>query len=813
MTVDLVQVQTEMENESVGLGIERYKREITRDEVGTPPGRRLLNRSVSLMIPVVDQFIKNALAGQPGRGTSVIYMMDNVSVPLMCLVTVTNVLQGMRQDMNLSDLALRIGNLVQDQVNYDYLKEQAPKIHMRLKRKLATTDHDGFRHLVINKHFNKAQLKTIKWGVSESARLGATLVELFLAATVDVAQLVTRPVSKAGKVQRETVITTTDSTEQWLRDAHNYHEALNPLFMPMVVEPRQWTSPFTGGYLTPAMRQPLIKTPNRNYLKDLAGYDLSQVYTALNALQATQWCINQGVFKAASEVWALGGGRAGMPGVEDFVVPQKLHDPEKDEQAHLEWRKAAAHVYEANTKLKSRRRNVTFCLSNATRMAQFEAFYFAYNLDWRGRTYAMGATLNPQGDDLAKGLLQFTKGVPLGDGGTFWLAVHGANCYGVDKVSFDDRVQWVVDHTPEIIASAIDPLVYTFWLDTEDNPWQFLAFCKEWAGLQMWVESGRAQEDYVSHLPVGLDGSCNGLQNFSMALRDEVGGKATNLVPSDKPSDIYALVAAEAVATVEEDAKDFTMTAARAWQGKVTRKLCKQPTMTMPYGSGQFGFRDQIESYLKAYHRDHKIHLLEDENQWKNTLYLAQVMHKSISKVVVKAREAMDWLQEVATLLAEDGLPVRWMAPSGLPVVQNYVDSEGLRLDFQVMERRVRLTLNVEGMKLSKRKQRQGIAPNYVHSLDAAHLVRSVNYAAAAGVASFSMVHDSFGTHAGHIDTLSYELRRAFVDQYTPDVLGRFRDEVVAQLTTQELRDKVPAVPTPGTLDPELVMQSEYFFA
>jgi DNA-directed RNA polymerase len=43
--------------------------------------------------------------------------------------------------------------------------------------------------------------------------------------------------------------------------------------------------------------------------------------------------------------------------------------------------------------------------------------------------------------------------------------------------------------------------------------------------------SGRSEE-FVSHLPVAFDGSCNGLQNYSMMLRDEVGGAATNLVPS-----------------------------------------------------------------------------------------------------------------------------------------------------------------------------------------------------------------------------------------------------------------------------------------
>lgn len=44
---------------------------------------------------------------------------------------------------------------------------------------------------------------------------------------------------------------------------------------------------------------------------------------------------------------------------------------------------------------------------------------------------------------------------------------------------------------------------------------------------------------YMSHLPVHMDGSCNGLQHYAALGRDEAGGKAVNLLPSDKPQDVY----------------------------------------------------------------------------------------------------------------------------------------------------------------------------------------------------------------------------------------------------------------------------------
>jgi DNA-directed RNA polymerase len=88
-----------------------------------------------------------------------------------------------------------------------------------------------------------------------------------------------------------------------------------------------------------------------------------------------------------------------------------------------------------------------------------------------------------------------------------------------------------------------------------------LAAAFEFAGF---LEHG---DTYVSHLPIPLDGSNSGLQHFSALLRDPTGAAAVNLVPSDKPNDVYAEVAARAQARVDDD----TDPRAAPWRGgKVT---------------------------------------------------------------------------------------------------------------------------------------------------------------------------------------------------------------------------------------------------
>ena len=66
-----------------------------------------------------------------------------------------------------------------------------------------------------------------------------------------------------------------------------------------------------------------------------------------------------------------------------------------------------------------------------------------YQLDFRGRIYAVPNYLNPQGPDFAKGLLTFAEGKPIDENGACYLAIHGANCFGYDKVGLQDRIDWV----------------------------------------------------------------------------------------------------------------------------------------------------------------------------------------------------------------------------------------------------------------------------------------------------------------------------------------------------------------------------------
>jgi DNA-directed RNA polymerase len=210
--------------------------------------------------------------------------------------------------------------------------------------------------------------------------------------------------------------------------------------------------------------------------------------------------------------------------------------PEKMKATFTEWKQRARETYEYNAKLASKRHALGVKLRIAEELRNEEAIYFPHSLDFRGRIYSMSSELSPQSDDVAKSLLMFAEGKPVGEYGGYWLAVHIANLFGIDKVSFDERVAWVQANSEAILDSANDPLDGRRFWTTADDPWCALAACFEWRGFMSFGS------EFLSYLPIAMDGSCSGIQHFSAMLRDEQGGKAVNLTPADQPSDIYTEV-------------------------------------------------------------------------------------------------------------------------------------------------------------------------------------------------------------------------------------------------------------------------------
>jgi DNA-directed RNA polymerase len=829
---DLISIQLSLEEGMTQRGAERYFRNVSKSvksgqEDGTAYGQQIMAARLDTLSQTIDKWKTTTAAGTAGQRNSTAYQkIKDVPSTTLAFLTLKNVLAGVSTLRTLQFVAVAVGTAVEDELRFAEAREEEKRKYDRLVEGANKRGAYHYKHIYAVREADKFQ-DWDKWPRTDRLHVGMKLIDLCIEA-VGLVEVIHQTM---GKEQSTQILKALPETIEWIEKKNGAAAMLRPVYEPMIVQPRDWTSPFNGGYLSSNIKPlKMVKTKNRAYLEELTHTDMPIVYEAVNALQRTAYQINTQVLDVMSTLWENGSELGGLPPRDGLPLPAKPADIEENEAARKQYRAEASRVHLQNLQITGHRIGFNIALDIAKRYAGFRKLHFPYQLDFRGRIYAV-SHLNPQGSDVQKALLRFANGKPLGSEGWKWLAIHGANTAGYDKVSLEARVEWVLDNEEEICSIAESPYDNRGWCGTIgsveiDKPWQFLAFCFEWAGYCKYGDT------YVSKLPVALDGSCSGIQHFSAMLRDEIGGNAVNLVPAELPQDVYGMVAKKVIEQAQEEAvsgtedelkhtdegvayvKRGTKALAKQWLAfGITRKTTKRSVMTLAYGSKEYGFKEQLmEDIIRPAKNSGKAFPFDGDG-YQAAQYMAKAIWVAVNKVLVKAGEAMRWLQTAASLAAKEGLPVRWTTPVGFPVMQAYADIETRRVKTAINGKLVYFRVNQETDKLDRRKQSSGIAPNYVHSCDAAHLMLAVVRAKQSGIRSFACVHDSFGCPAGEVETFFRVIREAFVEMYeTVDVLGSFREEITQQLS-DEGKEKLPALPDRGTLDLSQVVNSRFCFA
>ena len=169
------------------------------------------------------------------------------------------------------------------------------------------------------------------------------------------------------------------------------------------------------------------------------------------------------------------------------------------------------------------------------------------------------------------------------------------------------------------------------------------------------------------------------------------------------------------------------------------------------------------------------------------------------------AKGTMNWLTTCARLITQQGYPVAWISPIGLPAIQPYRQSKQSTL--VTLLQMVTLVEEADDLPIHKQRQVSAFPPNYVHSLDSSHMLLTALEMDCRGL-TFSAVHDSFWTHPCDVDEMNSALRDTFVDLYEQPLLEDLKK-------TWEMRYpgvKFPDLPSRGDLDLAEVKKSKYFF-
>ena len=831
-SVEAIIEEFEIEKLMRGNGVARFHKNVDKavekaQESKTGYGMLLHKTKLEQLKEGIERYLKQ-YTGKKGRTPIAHEKLSKIDSEKSAFIILKNILDGISRVCTFTQCAMRVASSLEDELRFQHFERKNGDLFKRTFKYISKATSYRHKRNAMSHAMNVASENDIemdwqqyRWSKTVKEHVGICAINLCLQAT----GLIEITKKSGGKKTtylieatdelfeefsgrnylKEKYIKASGGTEKWIEEKKIRAELLKPAFLPTVIKPKTWIHPFSGGYHDPSMpKLPMVKTRESRYLEELSNmaHEMRAVYDSINIMQNTAWKINQPVLKVLDQIIEKGLVVGKLPSFKNLDLPPRPFDIATNEEARNVWKRQASKIHAENRKMKSKRLQVLRTISIAEDYKHRERFYFPYQLDFRGRVYAIPMFLTPQSVDYAKALLTFADGQRMGDveDAPQWLAIHIANCFGLDKDSMEERVKWVNESSEAIIAIATDPIGnFKMWRDA-DSPFAFLASCFEYKGYQ---EMG---DDFITTLPIAMDATCSGLQHFSAIQRDAVTAEATNLLPQKIPSDIYQIVADKVTEKLKLKAEFKKL--ARDWlEFGVDRKCTKRPIMVLPYGGTKFSTKDYVKDYIQEKGKPHNF----GEDVFMACVFLTDVIWDSIGETAKSAREVMTWLQKVSRLVASENLPVVWTTPAGFPVQQIYKETESRRVKSKLGDNIIKLNIQLEKDDFDRRRMSNSISPNWIHSLDACCLQLSVVKAHKQGIKSFAMVHDSYGCLATQTSKMGVVLREVFVDMYKEDVLAKFRDEIVPMLNSKN-QAKVPPLPEKGDLDINKVLESDYFF-
>ena len=237
-------------------------------------------------------------------------------------------------------------------------------------------------------------------------------------------------------------------------------------------------------------------------------------------------------------------------------------------------------------------------------------FYHPLNLDHRGRVYTASTLLDPQGDDVSRGIIQFNQPVSLTEDGWKWLSIATAKAWEGINVPGAPAKRSTFS---ELLAASQSEEFRSSMKSVSDDP---IGTMEDWTDAYSDIMRAHAEgfqrlsvtmafADALGHTdgPIGSpvryvvrhDASSNIYQHISMLLLDKDMAVKVNVLESGSrkkgPNDVYTLVGDK----VGEDGEFLQNLLSLGFDNNEAekirksfseRKVAKSPVMVTGYGAG-----------------------------------------------------------------------------------------------------------------------------------------------------------------------------------------------------------------------------------
>jgi DNA-directed RNA polymerase len=769
-----IQQQIELEREALSCGKEKLHASLQRlQEKSYASASVYGTASISSALPSVMKDIDTCRAklrkGQAGQYyRPVAEHLDNLeslAIATIGLKITFDLVFSMKRDADLlPTIIVSIGTSLEHECRFRWYKENHPELMQYIEDKYyhescGTHQKTSIASVIFSRH----DIVWPSWHIKTRAALGGWVLDRVMGTTGWFMKLT----ETRGRRSVCRVVPTPEFME--IREQLiNTAEMFSGIPWPMLVEPNDWTNERAGGYLTnELMRGHELTRRGKGAVKH---GDIPLKF--LNKLQKVKYRVSHHVLEVAQHFKEKGIKVGKFIPISEAFKPPKPPDIDDNAEARQSWKRMMAEAYNAD-RMNFKRSVRTRTQLEAAEKFKDKEYYLCWSFDYRGRTYPICAYLSPQDTDFGKSLIRFADESFVTPESESWLAFQVATTFGLDKAPMAERLEWVRENHDLITKVATDPIDNLPEWEVVEEPWQFMAACHEYYHCCILCDK------QTTGLMVAVDATCSGLQILAGLAKDQSTASLVNVCPGDRPSDAYKAVA--------EEAKKYLPAELHPW---MTRKTTKRTVMTIPYNAT----RSSSWGYIREA-------LIEQgfEPEKSQVSEVVSAVYQSMDAIVPGPMRVMRWIKaHVGQYIRSGATEVEWTTPSGFVVNQQRNKRETERLKLQLLGT-TQVTLSVGDGDPCPNRHKSSTAPNLIHSLDASILHETFQRFNG----PFTVIHDSVLCRATDMGTLNQLVRETYTDIFTRDCwLSKFGEAINA------------AEPPPivGTLDPEVVENSTYFF-
>lgn len=263
------QRQLELELEMVARGVTAEQRRMAdakaaHRESHTGYGSYLVKKAVVPVAQGIRAFLARTSGGKVGRKHIAVKYLRQVDPEVAAFIALRAALDSISIESRLQKAAIRIGTMIETEARLLAFEGENKEAFKRAEQLTKHSAHEGYKRKVFAYIARDNGVEWQPWPETDKFHLGQKLLEIIMEVTGYITILEYR---KGMNISYRVI--GTEKCLNWIEKRAEHTELFSPEYLPTIIPPKPWDSPYGGATIPYADRSTLLRPARRTTWKSL----------------------------------------------------------------------------------------------------------------------------------------------------------------------------------------------------------------------------------------------------------------------------------------------------------------------------------------------------------------------------------------------------------------------------------------------------------------------------------------------------------------------------------------------------------------